>query len=306
MMILDIFAFKNPAVLNLCDDILSGCIFLIAYPLDHEEPVTSNRFVSFFLLLSILFYLAARSGLMPDALYPIILGICAICYLQYCIKCKYKDVTRLFRPDTVWCVAEENARDSYACIFLFIAFFSFLGRLQGLGTIYSIIVTLFAVSLYILLHYCAYSGRMMFLPGKKQRKIHEIISAGSRSFPLDDVQDAQLISIFERVQKYMEKNKPYLNERFCLDDMAKSMCINKSYISRAVNAMSGKNFRQYVNYQRVLYSIEEMKRNPDQKVIELAFMSGFHSVVTYNICFKMFMNATPSDYLTRFRLARKR
>ncbi len=49
-----------------------------------------------------------------------------------------------------------------------------------------------------------------------------------------------------------------------------------------------------------------MRADPWLKVIELAFMSGFHSQVTYNMCFKVFMDETPSDMISRLRLQKPR
>lgn len=306
MLLSDMFVSGESVMLHLCFDVLSGCVLLLAFPLDHEEPDVSNWFCTAFMSLSLAAFLAERYGFMPPYMYPLFLSMSAACYLQLRNGRKYADVAKLFRPDTVWCVAEENARSAYACAFFAIASLSVTGIALGAGVLFHLAILLLSTALYAGLHYRAYSGRALFLTHRKERKIREIISAGSRSIALTDVQDAQLEAVFERVQRYVEHKRPYLNEKYSLEDLAKEICINKTYVSRAINAFSGKNFRQFINYQRVLYSIEEMKKNPDFKVIELAYMSGFHSVVTYNLCFKMFMDAKPSDYLSRYRLSRGR
>ena len=303
---LDIICFGPPDILRMCCNLLGGCVLLLAYPLDHEEPALSNWFSALFVPLFLLLFVAVRAGGMPEECLLALSSLAFCAYLHFCNSMKYKDVRNLFRPDSAICKAEEDARSSYACAYLALTVLVSLAIMLEGGLPVRIPVLLLSLALYACLHYRAYSGRALFLPRKKENKIREIIRAGSRAISLPDVQDGLLNTIFERVQKHMETRKPFLKEAYSLDDLSRDICVNKTYISRAVNAMSGKNFRQYINYQRVMYSIEEMKKNPDLKVIELAFMSGFHSVVTYNLCFRMFLDATPSDYLYRFRLARKR
>ena len=64
--------------------------------------------------------------------------------------------------------------------------------------------------------------------------------------------------------------------------------------------VSGSNFCQFVNYYRVKYSKELMRGNPGKKMIEVALSSGFNSVVTFNMAFKLNENLTPSEWLREY------
>lgn len=103
--------------------------------------------------------------------------------------------------------------------------------------------------------------------------------------------------IFERIQEYMENKQPYLEYDFQMSDMAEAVYTNKSYVSKTINAMAGKNFCQFVNSYRVRYAVHIMHKNPKIKVGELALMSGFSSMVSFDMAFKLHMNTTPSEYL---------
>ena len=94
----------------------------------------------------------------------------------------------------------------------------------------------------------------------------------------------------------MTEKKPYLVTSFNEGDLASALFTNKVYLSRTINHYSGRNFRQYVNYYRVMYATELMKKDRHLKVTELALKCGFNSVVTFNAAFKLNMNMTPSAY----------
>ena len=142
---------------------------------------------------------------------------------------------------------------------------------------------------------------------RKERRIQTILlSGGNMSEVIPEVEGAILAKAYKRIEQFMQDHKPYLDDKLTLERVSEVLKINKVYISRAINKYTDRNFRQYINWHRVLYSVELMRSDPWLKVIELAFMCGFHSQVTYNMCFKMFMNETPSDMLTRLRLQKPR
>ena len=99
----------------------------------------------------------------------------------------------------------------------------------------------------------------------------------------------------------MESSQPFLNEDYSLQELAMNLYTNKTTLSRAINLVSGMNFRQFINGYRVRYSVELMKKNPRMRVEELTEMSGFHSTVTYTMAFKANMHVTPGEYLQKLR-----
>lgn len=103
--------------------------------------------------------------------------------------------------------------------------------------------------------------------------------------------------LFKKVEAYMQKNRPYLDDSFTLAGLASEMLTNKGMLSKTINTMAGRNFCQYVNGYRIRYAVSLMKKDHRLRVVELSLMSGFHSVASFNMAFKLFMNDTPSEYM---------
>lgn len=147
----------------------------------------------------------------------------------------------------------------------------------------------------------AYTGWTLLVSRSRENRIKKSINGFLRGIPAEDMPDEKkLLMIYERAVKYFEDEKAFLEPDYEMRDLAAAIFSNKTYVSRAINYYSGKNFRQFLNYFRVKYSIELMKENPELTVVELALRSGFHSTVSYNLSFKLVMNDTPSSYCKEF------
>ena len=99
----------------------------------------------------------------------------------------------------------------------------------------------------------------------------------------------------------MTEKKPFLVTSFTLGDLASALYTNRVYLSRTINHYSGRNFRQYVNYYRVMYSMELFRKNMGLHIGELAEMSGFHTSTTYAQAFRIVMGKTPSSWCLEMR-----
>ena len=107
--------------------------------------------------------------------------------------------------------------------------------------------------------------------------------------------------LYDRCCRYMADRKPFLVESFSLGDLASALFTNKVYLSKTINYFSGKNFRNYVNYYRVMYAMELFRKNKSLKVTELGSLSGFHTATTFNQAFKTVMEECPSTWCARLR-----
>ena len=107
--------------------------------------------------------------------------------------------------------------------------------------------------------------------------------------------------LYDRCCRYMTERRPFLVESFSLQDLANAVFTNKAYLSKTINKFSGKNFRQYVNYYRVMYSMELFRKNMGLRITELAQLSGFHSETSYLRNFKEVMGERPSLWCSRMR-----
>lgn len=112
--------------------------------------------------------------------------------------------------------------------------------------------------------------------------------------------------IYERVLEYFERDKPYLSGALTINDVVSVVFTNKLYISRAISQYTGRNFCQFVNYHRVMYSVACFRANTDLKVTDLWQMSGFNSIVSYNMAFRLFMGENPSDWCRKEKISMSR
>jgi AraC-like DNA-binding protein len=105
----------------------------------------------------------------------------------------------------------------------------------------------------------------------------------------------------QQLLKLMEEKKPYLDPGLTLPQVAEMMEVPPHNLSQVINERMEQNFYQFVNS----YRLEEAKRrlsHPDtlyDKLIKIAFDSGFNSLPTFNRVFKDLIGESPSQYRNR-------
>lgn len=107
--------------------------------------------------------------------------------------------------------------------------------------------------------------------------------------------------LYDRCCRYMTERRPFLVDTFSLQDLANAVFTNKGTLSRTINRLSGRNFRGYVNYYRIMYAMELFRNNLSLRISELSQLSGFHSVTSFFQNFKSVMGEPPSHWCSRIR-----
>ena len=112
--------------------------------------------------------------------------------------------------------------------------------------------------------------------------------------PNDDLAD-----FVQRLTEYMKNDKPFLNPRLTLDDLAEGMHINLSTLSWVLHEGVGQNFYDYINRYRIDAFLTRIKQEKYKHYtfLAVAFESGFNSKTTFNRVFKKHMDKTPREYL---------
>ena len=118
----------------------------------------------------------------------------------------------------------------------------------------------FFMVLYAVLYLRDMTGRTYVLNQGTEEKVKEIIKGNLRTSVIDKAEeDKKMNNLYRRVLMYMNEQRPYLNPSFRMEDMAEELYSNKLYLSRTINLLSGRNFRQFINYHRVQYAISLFK-----------------------------------------------
>lgn len=145
------------------------------------------------------------------------------------------------------------------------------------------VATLVGVILYLRLH----------------QKENELVSADTMPAPYQTAAIDQYL--YDRCCRYMTERRPFLVGSFTLQDLANALYTNKAYLSKTINRYSGKNFRQYVNYYRVMYAMELFRKNMGLRVTDMASLSGFRSETVFLRSFKLVMGEQPGHWCSRVR-----
>jgi AraC-like DNA-binding protein len=104
-----------------------------------------------------------------------------------------------------------------------------------------------------------------------------------------------------KVAQFMEVEKPYLESRLALNQLADRMGVPKNHLSQVVNDQLNSNFYEFINR----YRVEEFKRRirtGDKKNLTIlghAYDSGFSSKSAFNDIFKKLEGVTPSDFVLK-------
>lgn len=105
----------------------------------------------------------------------------------------------------------------------------------------------------------------------------------------------------ERVIRYMEESKPYLNPLLSLPQLASQLKIPVHHLSQLLNVAFGRSFFDFVNGYRVRESQRLLSApGPDSRtVLDVLYETGFNSKSVFNTAFKKHTGMTPSEYRRR-------
>ena len=99
-----------------------------------------------------------------------------------------------------------------------------------------------------------------------------------------------------RITQLMEKEQVFRNKGLSVDDMAKRLGTNKTYISAFVNMNSGMSFSAYVNKYRVEYAQRLMQEQPGIKLADVSMTAGFSSETSFFRNFKSVTGKSPAEW----------
>lgn len=278
----------------------AGCV-VILLPVSGESIKESLAFAVVYSMIVVLAS-AFASNVLSIILFSVIF---VLVYLCFRLHRKYNRIRALFRNEEVWTTVEENARWLYVSIYFLIC--TFLSLSAVVSTYMPVVVGVLVIYYAVMLLRSFYANTF-FVSAHAEALIRNIIKGSLRpenAMTVEEEDMARKGRLYEKVQQIMESKRPFLDEDFSLQDLASASFTNKTYLSKTINLFSGRNFRQFVNYYRIRYSIDLMKQDKHLRVSELSALSGFHTVVTYNMAFKLNMNETPSEYLQRLKYAQE-
>jgi AraC-like DNA-binding protein len=130
------------------------------------------------------------------------------------------------------------------------------------------------------------------------------------AFPLIKKQEEKTVgtstdvygSLSEQLNLCMLEQKLYLNPKLTLQDVCSAIGTNRTYLSDFLNNFLKTTFYDYVNELRIKTACEimdSMTHENKRPIVEIAEVSGFNSISTFNRAFVKLMSTTPGQYIAR-------
>lgn len=256
-------------------------------------------------LLLVCFHLSCSFGIVPPAP-PSALVRCAVVAdssLVAAVICglgfRVSNINMLMKSGTVWSVTNflfDFVYMMFAGLSIVLAMLTsdVTGNYQGLH--------LYLADILLVLALAGMSIRVVrnspfILMARQERLVMESMKVSRIELPDTSLKDDSMYRmIYERLTEYFEHEKPFLRSELTINDIVKVIYTNKLYISRSISLCTGRNFRQFVNYYRVMHSLDLYRENPQLKVVELSHACGFNSMASYNMAFRLFMNESPGEW----------
>lgn len=123
------------------------------------------------------------------------------------------------------------------------------------------------------------------------------ISENLKKYSKSGLKEEDIKPLIIFILKYMDEEKPYLNDELKLQTLAEKLNIKPNYLSQIINENLGKNFYTFVNSYRIQEYIN--KRNDpvfkEYTNYRLAMTCGFHSKSSFHSIFKKLTGKLPSQ-----------
>lgn len=163
----------------------------------------------------------------------------------------------------------------------------------------------FVTIVVFIMGYYGIKQQIIFVPSTRNMKNPEKSNISSSS---NEIKKQYLKSVLSkedsqnhlnRLQNYMKEERPYLNGKLSLKEVAEYLDISHNHLSQVINENLNKNFFDFVNVYRVDLVKEKMldSSNKNITLLSIAYDSGFNSKSSFNSIFKKITGLTPSQYL---------
>lgn len=98
-------------------------------------------------------------------------------------------------------------------------------------------------------------------------------------------------NIVLNILDYIESN---INDEISIDNIAKELCYDKSYLMKVFKKESGLSIISYVNMIRIINSINMFQY--DESLLKVCMFNGFNSLEYYSETFKIITGVNPTVY----------
>lgn len=107
------------------------------------------------------------------------------------------------------------------------------------------------------------------------------------------------LSIEHKLTKWIE-NKKYLANDFTINDIAKDISTNRTYLSKYINSTYNCTFRAWITSLRIEESKNLLQYHPEISINKVALRSGFASIESFSHIFNRSEHISPSKWRKKY------
>lgn len=97
----------------------------------------------------------------------------------------------------------------------------------------------------------------------------------------DSVPTAQSAQIYIKLENIMNEQQTFLQQDVLLNDVARLLGTNRTYLLRALSSCAHMTFKEYVNRKRIAHAEQLIASNPTIPKSEVATLSGYNSLSSF-------------------------
>jgi AraC-like DNA-binding protein len=133
----------------------------------------------------------------------------------------------------------------------------------------------------------------------KSAYLAENIQDQSIKYASIKIENEKIEAIFERINKVMINEKPYLQMNLSIADLSKKLDILPNVISMVINSRSNSNFPEFVNTYRVKHAMNLLLELDEKKMTieSVAYDSGFSNRTSFYNSFRKYTGQLPSEFM---------
>ncbi|MCP4213212.1 MAG: AraC family transcriptional regulator [bacterium] len=133
---------------------------------------------------------------------------------------------------------------------------------------------------------------------RQEAEAEDVSPAKTKKYEKTGLSSAQSLSVKERLLGLMTESRLYLEPTLTLPQVAEQMNLPVHQLSQVINDNMEQNFYRFINSYRIKEAMQRLgdSRTAGDKLIKIAFDSGFNSLSTFNRVFKELNGQSPSQY----------
>lgn len=153
----------------------------------------------------------------------------------------------------------------------------------------------YTISLYALVAFLFINTLMFFLLFKPD--VYYVIA----KYKNNKLTQPDKLEYLQKLNFYMETQKPYLNPDITLESLANDISVNPRILSQIINETYKKNFKSFILEYRIRESMQILadSKYRNLTILEILYQVGFNSKSAFNNQFKLFTNLTPIEYRSK-------